>query len=161
MLGFQPSDDWHYGDIPALDRSLDLALRTRLQPVVINGCLNDRQQRLVRLAPRIASYALGLGLMVIGCGDYFMLPDYRQVLLQWFTEDEIWRLYGWQGQKNSRRLSPEVMLKTATQIGTLTLHREARHEPVLQALLILLPPPQRALWPKVFHTAFPFLEHLL
>ena len=160
-LGFQPPAGWHYGDNPPLDRSLDRALRGRLKPVVINSCLNAREQRLIRLVPRLEAYALVLGLMTIGCSDYFMLPGYRQVLLQWLTEDEIWRLYGWLGQKKRQPLSPQAMSKIALQIGTLTLHREAQQEPILQALLLLLPPPQRALWPKAASGAHAFVEHLL
>ncbi|WP_342322897.1 type III secretion system domain-containing protein [Kosakonia sp. BYX6] len=161
LLGFHPPDGWHYGDNPARDRALDQALRARLKPVAITGCLNDRQQRLASLAPRMVTYALGLGLMPLACSDYFMLPDYRQALLKWFTDDEIWRLYGWLGHTSNTRLSVQAMSTTAINIGTLALHRAARHNPVLHALLILLPPPQRALWPKVPQTALMFLESLL
>lgn len=160
-LGFRPPDGWHYGDSPARDRALDCALRSRLQPVVIPGVLSEREQRLARLAPRIVTYALGLGLVIIGRTDYFMLPDYRQAFLPWLTEAELWRLYGWLGPKNGALLAPSVVVNTARQVGTLSLYRQARHDPVLHALLILLPPPQRALWPKVPSGAHAFLERLL
>lgn len=161
VLGFYPDQHWCYGVQPDLDRCLDSALRTLRGCSVINALLGDRQRRLVRLAPRLASFALGLGLVKIGRSDYFMLPDYRRVLSQWLSEDEIWRMYGWCGQGNRQLLSPMNMAATAIQIGTLILHRVACDEPVLQALLIRLPPPERALWPRVSHADLSFLEYLL
>ena len=160
-LGFRPPDGWHYGHSPVRDRLLDRALRSRLRPVIIPGVLNEREQRLARLAPRIVTYALGLGLVIIGRTDYFMLPHYRQAFLPWLTEAELWRLYGWLGPKNGTLLAPSGVVDTALQIGTLSLYRQARHDPVLHALLILLPPPQRALWPRLPSGARAFLEHLL
>lgn len=68
-----------------------------------------------------------------------MLPEYRQLLLQWFSEDEIWQLYGWLGQKDGKLLPPQVMQQTALQIGTAILNREAHDDAVLHALLVLLP----------------------
>lgn len=70
-----------------------------------------------------------------------MLPEYRQLLLQWFSEDEIWQLYGWLGQRDGKLLSPQAMQQTALQIGTAILNREAYDDVVLHALLVLLPPP--------------------
>lgn len=90
-----------------------------------------------------------------------MLPEYRQLLLQWFSEDEIWQLYGWLGQRDGKLLSPQVMQQTALQIGTAILNREAHDDVVLHALLVLLPPPRRILWPKTFLTEIIFMEHLL
>ncbi len=68
-----------------------------------------------------------------------MLPEYRQLLLQWFSEDEIWQLYGWLGQRDGKLLPPQVMQQTALQIGTAILNREAHDDAVLHALLVLLP----------------------
>lgn len=90
-----------------------------------------------------------------------MLPEYRQLLLQWFSEDEIWQLYGWLGQRDGKLLSPQVMQQTALQIGTAILNREAHDDVVLHALLVLLPPPRRILWPKASLTEIIFMEHLL
>ncbi len=90
-----------------------------------------------------------------------MLPEYRQLLLQWFSEDEIWQLYGWLGQRDGKLLSPQVMQQTALQIGTAILNREAHDDVVLHALLVLLPPSRRILWPKTSLTEIIFMEHLL
>lgn len=90
-----------------------------------------------------------------------MLPEYRQLLLQWFSEDEIWQLYGWLGQRDGKLLSPQVMQQTALQIGTAILNREAHDDVVLHALLVLLPPPRRILWPKTSLTEIIFMENLL
>lgn len=89
-----------------------------------------------------------------------MLPEYRQLLLQWFSEDEIWQLYGWLGQRDGKLLSPQAMQQTALQIGTAILNREAYDDVVLHALLVLLPP-LRILWPKTSLTEIIFMEHLL
>ncbi|SUG47953.1 pathogenicity island protein [Salmonella enterica subsp. arizonae] len=62
------------------------------------------------------------------------------MLLKWFSEDEIWQLYGWLGQRDGKLLSPQAMLQTALQIGTAILNREAYDDVVLHALLVLLPP---------------------
>lgn len=90
-----------------------------------------------------------------------MLPEYRQLLLKWFSEDEIWQLYGWLGQRDGKLLSPQVMQQTALQIGTAILNREAHDDVVLHALLVLLPPPRRILWLKTSLTEIIFMEHLL
>ncbi len=160
-LGFHLSNCWRYGDRPELDRLLDRALNRLRGSSVIPACLNDRQKRQVRLAPRISAFAFGLGLFKLRCSDYFMLPEYRQLLLQWFSEDEIWQLYGWLGQRDGKLLPPQVMQQTALQIGTAILNREAHDDAVLHALLVLLPPPQRILWPKTSLTEIIFMEHLL
>ncbi|ECG8588921.1 cytoplasmic protein [Salmonella enterica subsp. salamae] len=160
-LGFYPSTRWNYGDRPKLDRLLDRSLQRLRGSAVIPATLNDRQKRQVRLAPRMTAFALGLGLIKLRCSDYFMLPEYRQFLLRWLSEEEIWRLYGWLGQKNGALLSPQAMQQTALQIGTAILNREAYKEVVLHALLVLLPPPQRILWPKVSLTEMVFMEQLL
>ncbi|MDI5568704.1 hypothetical protein MJI47_29325, partial [Salmonella enterica subsp. enterica serovar Kentucky] len=41
------------------------------------------------------------------------------------SEDEIWQLYGWLGQRDGKLLPPQVMQQTALQIGTAILNREA------------------------------------
>lgn len=161
MLGFHPANGWCYGQQPPLDRCLDHALRALRGTPVISSCLNQRQQRLVDLAPRMTSFALGMGLVKIGRSEYFMLPDYRQELHQWLDDDEIWRLFGWCGQGNRLLLPPTTMIQTAIQIGTALLHRAAGDEPVLQAQLILLPPPKRALWPRTSLAELSLLEHIL
>lgn len=61
-LGFHLSNCWRYGDRPELDRLLDRALNRLRGSSVIPACLNDRQKRQVRLAPRISAFAFGLGL---------------------------------------------------------------------------------------------------
>lgn len=111
--------------------------------------------------PRMSAFAFGLGLFKLRCSDYFMLPEYRQLLLQWFSEDEIWQLYGWLGQRDGKLLSPQAMQQTALQVGTAILNRAAYDDVVLHALLVLLPPPQRILWPKTSLNEIIFMEHLL
>ncbi|ECE9146300.1 cytoplasmic protein, partial [Salmonella enterica subsp. enterica serovar Typhimurium] len=68
---------------------------------------------------------------------------------------------GWLGQRDGKLLPPQVMQQTALQIGTAILNREAHDDAVLHALLVLLPPPQRILWPKTSLTEIIFMEHLL
>lgn len=161
LLGFHPAEGWRYGQQPPLDHCLDQALRQLRGTPVIQGKLTERQQRIVDLAPRMYAYALGLGLVKIGCSDYFMLPSYRQALHPWLEEGEIWQLLGWCGQRRMPWLSSTAMVQTAIQVGTSMLHRAARDEVVLQAQLILLPPPERALWPRISLNQLSLLERIL
>lgn len=65
------------------------------------------------------------------------------------------------GAKRWQITPPQVMQQTALQIGTAILNREAHDDAVLHAILVLLPPPQRILWPKTSLTEIIFMEHLL
>lgn len=160
-LGFQPTQSWRYGEHPVLDRSLDRALRALRGTPALPPRMTDRQRRFVQRAPRLKTFALALGLMKLGRSDYLLLPDYRQLILQFLSEEEVWRLYGWLGQRKGGLLTPETMITMAIQIGVLILHREARNDPILHTLLILLPPPERQLWPGITRAKIQFLEQLL
>lgn len=160
-MGFHPASEWRYGMRPTLDRCLNHALLARRGTPALPTQLNARQQQLARFAPKITAFALALGLIKLGCGDYFLLPDYRKVLRHWLDETLLWRLFGLcQGQRRAV-FSPEALPAIAIDLGSGMLYREAQHEPVLYAQLILLPPPMRALWPQVPTALMNLLERML
>lgn len=161
LIGFHRRERWCYGECPALDRSLNRALRVRHRIATLPGRLNERQRRLVSLAPNMSRYALALGLLALGCSDYFLLPDYRHALRDWLDNDLLWRLFGMCDNTQPARFSPENVINTANRIGITMLYRAARHEPVLHALLIRLPPPTHALYPVVPLATMNLVERML
>ncbi|MFT8211846.1 MAG: type III secretion system domain-containing protein [Symbiopectobacterium sp.] len=160
-LGFHRHERWRYGESPVLDSSLDRALRARQGIVALPGRLDERQRRLVSLAPSMPRYALALGLLALACRDYFLLPDYRNVLHPWLDNDLLWRLFGMCDNKRCALFSPENVIDAANRIGIAMLYRAARCEPVLQALLIQLPPPRQALYPLAPLATMNLLERML
>lgn len=162
-LGLQPEAKWQYGQSVQLDRCLDRALLRNLfrDPPQLPTQLSTRQKKWVALAPKIHLLALALGLLQIGCCDYLLLPDYRQVIGRWLNEQVIWQLFGLCTVSRRLRLSPDEVIPLAMEIGIASLHRAAVKEPVLQPLLIRLPPPKRALWVKVRPSTLFLLEGLL
>lgn len=160
-LGFHRCEGWRYGESPVLDSALNHALRARRGPIFLPGRLDERQRRLAALAPNISKYALALGLLTLACGDYFLLPDYRQVLRHWLDNDLIWHLFGMCDNRHPAFYSPEQVIDAANRIGIALLYRAATREPVLQALLIQLPPLKHALYPVMPRATMNLLEHML
>lgn len=160
-LGFHRYDGWRYGESPVLDSALNRALRARRGPIYLPGRLDERQRRLATLAPNISKYALALGLLTLACGDYFLLPNYRQVLRHWLDNNLIWQLFGMCDNKHPAFYSPEQVIDAANRIGIALLYRVATREPVLQALLIQLPPLKHALYPVMPRATMTLLEHML
>lgn len=159
-IGFQ-NKNWQYGQHSVLDKALNNALQNRRGTPVLNARLTQRQQRLVDLVPKMDIYALSLGLIKMACTDYFLLPDYRTVLLPLLGESLIWKLFGLScGHKHSA-IPPDQLVNQAMQIGIAALYCLACHEPVLYATLIVLPPPGRALWPQGLATIAYLLEYIL
>ncbi|MFB5743991.1 type III secretion system domain-containing protein [Cedecea sp. S5-13] len=160
-LGFAPAAKWRYGANPPLDRCLNQALQVRRGTPRLPVTLSLRQQRMVQLAPRLQAFALATGLLVLGCNDYFLLPDYRRALLHLLDDVLIWQLFGL-CQGNHRALfSPTQTVEIALQLGTAVLTRAAQNDPVLYALLITLAPCERALWLPVPALAMNLLERTL
>lgn len=162
-IGMFNSSSWRYGQNKPLDTRLDQALimQRGFPRAPLPGHLTPRQQHLLQLAPQLMTLALSQGLMSLACGDYFLLPDYRAVINPWIDDPLAWQLYGFSGSARSPRLAPEQLLPVAQSIGIATLHRAAVVDVVWQALLILLPPPTQALWPRLSPQTLPFLETLL
>ncbi|CAJ0993987.1 hypothetical protein SODG_004518 [Sodalis praecaptivus] len=160
-LGFRPRPDWRYGQRPPLDEGLNQALRRRRGTPPLGQALTPRARRLARLAPMMTAAALGLGLLVLECSDYLLLPAYRQVIGQWLSEEAVWQLFGLCGGKRGVVWAPDQLAERAISLGAAVLARLAVNEPVLYILLILLPPPERALWPKVPGSALIVLEQVL
>lgn len=160
-LGFYRCERWRYGESPVLDRALNRVLRARRGPICLPGRLDERQRRLAVLAPNISKYALALGLLALACGDYFLLPDYRHVLRHWLDNDLIWHLFGMCDNKYPAFYSPEQVVDAANRMGIAMLYRAAKHEPVLQALLIQLPPLKQALYPVIPLATMNLLERML
>lgn len=154
---------WHYGQQPKLDRCLDLTLRRIRggEPMTLPGKLTVRQQRIIALNSRLMTVALALGLVQLACGDYLLLPDYRAVIHPWVSDELAWQLYGLCGGKREAVMNPAALVAVALELGISCLSREARHEPVWQALLIALPPPTRALWPRFSPRVLTILERIL
>ncbi|MCW2474989.1 type III secretion system domain-containing protein [Candidatus Symbiopectobacterium sp. NZEC151] len=161
LLGFHRNQRWRYGESPVLDSALNRALRARRGGICLPGRLNERQRRLAMLAPNMPKYALALGLLTLACGDYFLLPDYRHALRRWLDNDLIWHLFGMCDNKRPALFSPEQVIDAANRIGIAMLYRAAREEPVLQALLIQLPPLRQALYPVTSLTTMNLLERML
>lgn len=160
-LGFSPEAKWRYGANPSLDRCLNHALRVRRGTPRLPAALSLRQQRIVQLGPRLQSFALAIGLLLLDCHDYFLLPDYRRALLNLLDDGLILQLFGL-CQGNRRALfSPTQMVEIALQLGTATLTRAAQKHPVLHALLITLAPCERALWLPIPALAMNLLERTL
>lgn len=160
-LGFYRYKRWRYGESPFLDRALNRALRARCGPIRLPGRLDERQRRLVALASNILKYALALGLLRLACGNYFLLPDYRHVLRHWVDNDLIWHLFGMCDNKHPAFYSPKQVIDAANRIGIAILYRAAKHEPVLQALLIQLPPLKHVLYPVMPLATMNLLERML
>ncbi|WP_231583224.1 type III secretion system domain-containing protein [Yersinia aldovae] len=160
-LGFMPKPGWQYGQQPQLDSYLNQALRARRGTPRLPTRLNTRQQRMVRLAPKMTAFALAIGLLKLGCSDYLLLPDYRQTILRWLDDGLIWLLFGLSCGKCRALFSPIDLITNAIKIGTAVLHRAAQDDPVLYAVLIMLPPCERALWPQVPMLAMNLLEQAL
>lgn len=160
-LGFRPRPDWRYGQQPQLDKGLNQALRQRRGIAPLGHALTPRARRLVRLASMMPAAALSLGLLALECSDYLLLPAYRQVIGQWLSEEALWQLFGLCGGKRGAIWSPEALAEQAMTLGAAVLARLAVNEPVLYPLLILLPPPARALWPRAPGAALIILEQAL
>ncbi|MGL5698970.1 MAG: type III secretion system domain-containing protein [Kluyvera sp.] len=160
-IGFTPRPRWGYGENPPLDRCLNRALQERRGTPRLPTSLNPRQQRIVQLSSRIQSFALATGLLELGCRDYFLLPDYRRVLLRWLDDGLLWQLFGLCKGNNRAIFSPVQTLENALELGTAVLNRTAQNDPVLHAVLITLPPSKRALWPTVPGLAMNLLEQTL
>lgn len=160
-LGFHRYSRWRYGESPVLDSALNHALRARRGQICLPGRLDARQRRLTALAPAMSKYALALGLLALACGDYFLLPDYRHALRQWLDNDMIWHLFGMCDNKHPAFYSPEQVVDAANRIGIAMLYRAAKREPVLQALLIQLPPLKQALYPVIPQATMNLLERML
>lgn len=160
-IGFHPGNTWQYGRHPAFDRCLDHTLQARRGTPSLPGRLTARQQRWVRLSPNMTAYALALGLVQFGCGEYFLLPDYRKVISPWLDDALIWQLFGLCGRQRDVIFSPDALVEAAVSLGSCTLYRVARGEPVLYSLLLGLPPTTRALWPPVPIAAMHLLERVL
>ncbi|MFI0488735.1 MAG: type III secretion system domain-containing protein [Yersinia sp. (in: enterobacteria)] len=160
-LGFIPKPGWQYGQWPQMDRYLNQTLRARRGTPRLPTQLNDRQRRIVRLAPKMTTFALAIGLLKLGCSDYLLLPDYRQVILRWLDDELIWQLFGLIRGKCRALFSPKELIANAITMGNAVLHRAAQDDPVLYAVLITLPPCERALWPQVPTLAMNLLERTL
>ncbi|WP_145558804.1 type III secretion system domain-containing protein [Yersinia mollaretii] len=160
-LGFSPKASWRYGEYPLLDRGLNLALQRRRGTPLLPAQLNDRQRRMVKMVSNINAFALAIGLLKLGCNDYFLLPDYRKAILRWLDETLIWQIFGLCQGKNRAVFSPSVMIDTAFNLGISVLHRAAQDDAILYAMLITLPPCERALWPSVPRLAMNLLERTL
>lgn len=161
VIGFHPRSDWCYGERPGLDRCLNQALRAKRGTPPLPGRLTDHQQCLVRHAENMPGLALSLGLIQLGCGDYFLLPEYRKVIRHWLDDALIWQLFGLSDGCRKAVLRPAILTGTAISIGSAILYRAARSNPVLYSLLIRLPPPERALWPHMPYKAMNLLERVL
>lgn len=141
---------------------LNRALRGLRGMPVLDASLTRRQQQLAQMdAKGLSRYALALGLLRLDCNDYFLLPAYRQVLYSWFDETLLWQMFGVSRGTGTASLSPEVLVSRATSTGIAILQRMACAEPVLYAMLILLPPVTRALWPPVSPRKIALLESML
>lgn len=160
-LGFKPKLEWSYGENSQLDRCLNQALRVRRGTPRLPLKLNDRQWRIAQLAPHMEQFALAMGLLMLGCNDYFLLPDYRKAMLRWLSEAVIRQLFGLCRGTRRAVFSPLSLKRMALDLGTAVLHRAAQAEPVLYAMLILSPPCERALWPSVPTLAMNLLERSL
>lgn len=160
-IGFRPRPGWRYGQRPHLDEGLNQALRRRRGTPVLGHALTPRARRLAQLASTMPQAALSLGLLALDCSDYLLLPAYRQVIGQWLSEEVLWQLFGLCGGKQGRVWAPDELAGRAMPLGAAVLARLAVNEPVLDTLLILLPPPARALWPRVPGAALIVLEHVL
>ncbi|BAE74571.1 putative type III secretion apparatus [Sodalis glossinidius str. 'morsitans'] len=160
-LGFRPRPTWRYGQQPQLDQGLNQALRQWRGIPPLGHALTPRARRLARLAPVMPQAALGLGLLALDCSDYLLLPGYREVIGQWLSEATLWQLFGLCSGKRGAVWAPEALVEQAMTLGTAVLTRMAVIEPVLSPLLLLLPPPARALWPTVPSTALILLEQVL
>jgi len=160
-IGFLPQAGWYYGLSPRLDRCLNEALRAQRGTPRLPAKLNAHQRRIAQLAPCIASLALALGLLLLDCHDYFLLPDYRQAILHRLDEALIWQLFGLCSGKKGRVFSPDDLMVMATRLGTSVLYRAAQNDPVLYAVLITFPPCERALWPPLPTLAMNSLERIL
>lgn len=161
LVGFNPETGWQYGINPPLDRCLNRALQKRRGTPYLPATLNLRKQRIVQLSSHIQTFALATGLLVLGCNDYLLLPDYRRVLLCWLDDELIWQLFGLCQGNNRALFSPTQTVENALQLGTAVLTRAAQHDPVLHALLITLAPCERALWLPVPALAMNLLERML
>lgn len=160
-LGFVRAAKWRYGANPPLDRCLNRALQVRRGTPRLPVRLSLQQQRMVQLAPRLQAFALAMGLLVLGCKDYFLLPDYRRVLLHQLHDGLIWQLFGLCQGNNRSLFSPTQTVEIALQLGIAVLTRAAQKDPVLHALLITLAPCERALWLPIPALAMSLLERIL
>jgi len=160
-LGFTPKPEWQYGKTPRFDQCLNQALQAHRGVPSLPLYLNDQQSRTVRLAPKITAFALAIGLFKLGCSDYLLLPEYRQVILRWLDDEVIWQLFGLIGGKCTPLFSPADFIANAIAIGTAVLNRAAQNDPVLYAVLIMLPPCKRALWLQVPTRVMNILERTL
>lgn len=160
-LGFSPKESWRYGECQPLDRCLNLALQRRRGTPRLPAQINDRQRRMVKMVSNINAFALAIGLLKLGCNDYFLLPDYRLAILRWLDESLIWQLFGLCQGKNRAVFSPSEMIDNAFNLGISVLHHAAQDDAVLYAILITLPPCERALWPSVPRLAMNLLERTL
>lgn len=116
---------------------------------------------MVQLAPRLPAFALAAGLLVLGCNDYFLLPDYRQTLLHLLDDGLIRQLFGLCRGRNRALFPPEKLVEIALELGTAVLSRAGQRDPVLYALLITLAPCRRALWVQLPAPELNFLERIL
>ncbi|WP_279156718.1 type III secretion system domain-containing protein [Obesumbacterium proteus] len=160
-LGFSPKGSWRYGEYPQLDRSLNLALQRRRGTPRLPAQLSDRQRRMAKMVSNINVFVLAIGLLKLECNDYFLLPDYRQLILRWLDEALIWQLFGLCQGRNRAVFSPSEMIDNAFTLGIAVLHRAAQEDAVLYAMLITLPPCKRALWPSIPRLAMNLLERTL
>lgn len=161
QIGFAPEAEWRYGANPKLDRCLNRALQVRRGTPRLPVTLSPRQQRMVQLAPQLQAFALATGLLVLGCNDYFLLPDYRRALSRLLDDVLIWQLFGLCQGNNRALFSPIQAVEIALQLGTAVLTRAAQNDPVLHALLIKLAPCERALWLPIPAPVMYLLERTL
>ncbi len=161
LLGFSAQPEWRYGDNPPLDRCLNRALQVKRGTPRLPATLSLRQRRIAQLASRLQDFALATGLLVLGCHDYFLLPAYRRALLRRLDDRLLWQLFGLCQGKNRAIFSPTQTIEQALQLGIAIFNRAAQNDPVFHAVLIGLPPCERALWPLVPARAMNLLERTL
>lgn len=161
-LGIMLAHDWRYGQCIARDHCLDDALRRRyLKNMVLPSILTNNQIKLIDAIPRLSVLALAMGITVLACSDYVLLPAYRAALKPWLNNEQLWRLFGLFKSKRKASLTATQLPQMARSLGIALLHRWAEQNNVLRVLLLALPPPERALRPTLSLSLVPLLEKIV
>jgi Type III secretion system subunit len=160
-MGFHPPQCWQYGRYPVMDRILNEALRRRRGTPRLTERAGQPKAESFREANYLETLALALGLLMLNCKDYFLLPAYRQTLSQRVNDVILWQLFGLCTGVKRAVFTPQTLQQQATEIGLAGLYRIAEKDAALYASLVALPPRARALRPGVSRRTFNLLEQVL